>query len=78
MSICYCVIIYICRILEKVKQMVKSDDLVNESVDEDEDSIAVDGPPDSVDQAKKSVIPQDEGWQHAIDCYVIFIILITF
>jgi len=47
--------------LEKVKILVKSDDAVNESVDEDKDSTAATGLPISVDQAKKSVIAKDEG-----------------
>jgi len=54
-------VMYICRLLEKVKLMVKSDDAVNDSVDEDKESTAASVPPASVDQAKKSVIAQDEG-----------------
>ena len=41
--------------------MVKSDDAVNDTVGEDEDSTAVYHPPASGEKIKKSVIPQDEG-----------------
>ena len=69
-----------CRLLEKVKLMGKSDDAVNESVNEDEDSTAVYHPQAIVDRQQKSLVPQDEGEQHALMhlCNVIFVVLSNF